>query len=330
MAMCQTRDRDPRKGGSSQGRGTLQYHPMDLVLQLIVFAIGLGTAAASHWGPGHHLEFAERVLRRRRELLPRGVARLLGEHADAYRYGNLAADLITVKAYGGHQNHCHRWTMIEAMGEHSTGSEEEQAFILGYLSHLAADTIAHNHFVPFHLVRFARGRGLGHLYWEMMADRFVADHRWDALERMQGLARLDQLDHMINASVPRKALTVGANRIIFDHVLLVARRRSWRRGMEKLHPVGRVGLQRGFLRTFQRASVQRIQLALRPRGLAKLSHLDTTGKAALKEAAKIRRQMVRRYASGEARDEAGQALAQSFLAGMESPPQGHRSQTPHW
>ena len=104
--------------------------------------------------------FARRPPRsRRRELLPTDARRLLDEHKDAYVYGNLAADIINMKGYGGHKNHCHRWTIIEAMRA-GAESPAEQAFVLGYLSHLAADTIAHNHFVPYHLTRYARTKGL--------------------------------------------------------------------------------------------------------------------------------------------------------------------------
>jgi hypothetical protein len=53
-------------------------------------------------------------------------------------------------------------------------TDAERAFALGYLSHLAADTIAHNHYVPYHLARYARSKGPRALYWEMRADRFVA------------------------------------------------------------------------------------------------------------------------------------------------------------
>src|SRR6185369_13819255 len=92
------------------------------------------------WGPGHHLEFAERVHRRRREMLPLDVASLIHEERDAFEYGNIAADIINFKAYGGAYSHCHRWTIIEEMRAQARTPREE-AFVLGYLSHLAADTI---------------------------------------------------------------------------------------------------------------------------------------------------------------------------------------------
>ena len=281
------------------------------------------------WGPGHHLEFATRVLRRRREHLPARTADLLGEERDAYLYGNLAADIINMKAYGGHRNHCHRWTIIEEMVAR-TRSRAGEAFVLGYLSHVAADTIAHNHFVPYHLVRYARGRGLGHLYWEMMADRHVPEARWEVVTRLKDQDGLTELDQLINSTVPKKALPMGANKLIFDHVLLVSERRSWRAGMDRLHPIAKVKLEKGFLTRFQRAAVARVRLAITVRGRRALAHVDTTGKAAQKEAARLRRQLVKAHPPGPERDAAARELARPFLEGMESPPPDHRRSTPHW
>lgn len=298
---------------------------MSTILLLLVLA-----ALVAPWGPGHHLEFSERVHRRRRELLPTDRARVLGAEKDAYFYGSIAADIINMKAYGGHRNHCHRWTIAEEMREHATGSAAEEAFILGYLSHLAADTIAHNHFVPYHLVRFARGKGLGHVYWEMSADRYVPAKRWEVISLLRSRRELDRLDELVNRTVPRKALPMGANKLIFNHVLLVSHRASWRRGMERIHPIGKVRLEKGFLSLFQRAAVDRVRLALRPRGLRRLMHLDTTGKAAQKEAARLRSLLVQRYPAGEERDFHAEELAAPFLDGMQSPPPDHKNGTPHW
>ena len=299
----------------------------------MILAIALLTALAvllqGAWGPGHHLEFAERVWRRRREKLPTDRAKLVGKHRKAYFYGNIAADIINMKAYGGHHNHCHRWTIVERMREHATTADEE-VFILGYLSHLAADTIAHNHFVPYHLVRYARGRGLGHLYWEMNADRLVPEARWKIVTELKEAKELNALDELINATVPKKALSMGTNKMLFNHVLLLSEKHSWRRGVDAIHPISKVVLTKGFLGRFQEAAVERIRLALRPKGLSTLLHLDTSGKAAQKEAARLRKVLVQRYPPGPRRRAHAAELATPFLEGMESPPKLGENRAPHW
>ncbi len=301
-----------------------------MTLTLLLSLALLALLSRMPWGPGHHLEFAERTWRRRRERLPRDVALLLGEERRAYFYGNLAADIINMKAYGGHKNHCHRWTIIDEMRSHATTPGEE-AFVLGYLSHLAADTIAHNHFVPYHLARYARTRGFGHLYWEMNADRWIPEKRWSIVGELKEARELDRMDELINATVPRKALSMGTNKLIFNHVLLVSERRSWRRGMESLHPIEKVQLHKGFLEIFQVAATERVRLALHPRGLLKLVHVDTNGKRAQKAAMTMRRELVARHAAGSERDQAGERAATVFLAGMQSPPpDAGRGVEPMW
>ncbi len=296
---------------------------MSLILGLLV----LGLLLSSHWGPGNHMEFAERIYRRRREWLPASVARLLTEERSSYLYGNIAADLINFKAFGGHYNHCHRWTIVEDM-QAASQTPGEEAFCLGYLSHLAADTIAHNHFVPYHLARYSRGKSLGHVYWEMSADRFVKESRWQAIGVLKRDHKLNPLDELVNSAVPKKALPFKTNKLLFNHVLLVSERERWRRGVERLHPMRQVSLEKGFLEQFRRAAVGRIRTALHKRGLPKLVHLDTNGKAAQREAAQLRRKLILEYPNSNARREESEAASRRFLTEMKSPPSS--SGDPHW
>jgi len=299
--------------------------PVALVAILLVLVCALVP-----WGPGSHLEFEHRVFRRRRERLQAATAELIERHREAFQYGNIAADIINFKAVGGHYNHCHRWTIIEEMRSHA-GTDEERAFILGYLAHLAADTIAHNHFVPYHLARYARVKGLGHLYWEMNADRFVPEERWEVVSRLKALPELTDMDRLVNATVPRKALSMGTNKAIFNHVLLVSEREQYRRGIARLHPMGRLKLTKGFLDLFRDAAVERIFLALRPGGLHQLAHLDTNGKLAQKRAMQMRRGVLQRLAPGRVRRHLSESLAAPFLEGMQSPPPADENgREPHW
>jgi len=287
------------------------------MLLLLIVALACAHAA---WGPGTHLEFEHRVFRRRRERLPAGVAALIEEHRAAWQYGHIAADIINFKAIGGPYSHCHRWGIVDEMRNLST-SDAERAFVLGYSAHLAADTIAHNHFVPYHLARFARTQGLGHLYWELNADRFVPEERWEVVTRLKAEPELARLDELVNRTVPKKALSMSTNKLIFNHVLLVSERRRWRDHVLKLHPLSQVDLSRGFLDLFRDAAIERIFLALQPRGLARLAHVDANGKSAQKRAMETRRKLVERFLSPRrARDGVCEALAAEFLIGMQSPP----------
>ncbi len=296
-----------------------------MTLALLLACLLLLPFVSATWGPGHHLEFAERVLRRRKELLPSSVAKLIESERAAYQYGNIAADIINFKAYGGAYSHCHRWAIVDDMRSHAT-SDREEAFILGYLSHLAADTIAHNHFVPYHLARYARTKGLGHLYWEMSADRFVPEDRWEIVTALKSDRELTELDELVNRTVAKKALSMSTNKLIFNHVLLVSERQHWRNGMAKIHPMTQVALSKGFLSLFQNAAVDRIRLALHPKGLRQLIVVDANGKDAQKAAMKMRQNTLLRWTSSRARAENSAGSAAGFLQGMESPPRRAEAQ----
>jgi len=291
----------------------------------ILAACVLATLAT--WGPGNHLEFARRVYRARRKLLPAQTARLLREERSAYLYGNIAADIINFKGFGGHYNHCHRWTIVRDM-QAGAVSDAEHAFALGYLSHLAADTIAHNHYVPYHLARYARSKGLGHLYWEMRADRFVPESRWRLVTALKADRELDALDELVNRFVPRKALSMRTNKLLFNHVLLISERDQWRAGVDRLHSASAAPLEPEFLELFRRAAVGRIRLALRPGGLETLLHLDTNGKEAQAAAWQTRKRALRRLVGSARRERECAEHARGFLVGMESPPS--QQGVPHW
>jgi hypothetical protein len=292
---------------------------------LVLFALLLLANGALSWGPGNHLEFALRVMRARRKL-PGAAARLLRDERPAYLYGNIAADIINFKGYGGHYNHCHRWTIVSEMRARAR-STAEQAFVLGYLSHLAADTIAHNHYVPYHLARYARSKGLGHLYWEMRADGLVPEGHWRIVTGLKQDRALDALDRLVNDAVPRKALSMRTNKLLFNHVLLISERDRWRRGVARLHGLSSAPLDPEFLELFRTAAVGRIRLALEPDGLETLLHIDTNGKAAQHGAWTARKQALKRIWSAR-RERESAANAAHFLVGMESPPA--KRGEPHW
>ncbi len=294
---------------------------------LAIVLLLLISATVLAWGPGNHLVFAVRVYRARRKLVSAATARLLREERTAYYYGNIAADIINFKGWGGHYNHCHRWTIVEEMRAHASTPAEE-AFVMGYLSHLAADTIAHNHFVPYHLARYARSKGLGHLYWEMRADRFVPESYWQLVKTLKNDRALDHLDELVNLSVPKKALSMRTNKLLFNHVLLLSERDRWRRGVERLHGFARTPLDKEFLELFRKAAVGRIRFALQEDALDPLLHLDTNGKQAQRAAWKARKRVLRRVASGARRRVASEEHAAIFLEGMESPPIERGE--PHW
>ena len=90
----------------------------------------------------------------------------------------------------------------------------------------------------------------------MYADRFVPEERWKGIASLKADRELDELDELVNATVPRKALPMRANKLVFNHVLLVSERDSWRRRMGGIHTLAYAPLEKGFLEIFRRAAVE--------------------------------------------------------------------------
>ncbi len=196
-----------------------------LVILVALAVLCLGSRAG--WGPGTHITFARRLLDRDLESIPAEPRRLITAHEPHFLYGNIAADIISYKNYGGMKNHCHNWNIRERLLEFAD-TDAELAFVYGYMCHLAADVVAHQHFVPYHIVYGLPPRLFGHLYWEALADGGVAEEQWDRIDGMRLDRSIHENDRLILEAVPKRAFSHTTNKLIFNHVLLARSRRSWR------------------------------------------------------------------------------------------------------
>jgi hypothetical protein len=62
---------------------------------------------------------------------------------------------------------------------------------------------------------------------------------------------LDALDELVNRFVPRKALSMRTNKLLFNHVLLISERDQWRAGVARLHQAAAAPLDESFLEQFR-------------------------------------------------------------------------------
>ena len=124
--------------------------------------------SAFAWGPGVHTVTALSALSEASLLLP-AVARVITAFPREYLYGCLAADFFIGKSKTKRAGHPHNWAGGFSCLEGSK-DDQEAAFTYGILSHLAADVVAHNFFVPNLVSVCPTGRRRGHLYWEFKAD----------------------------------------------------------------------------------------------------------------------------------------------------------------
>lgn len=101
----------------------------------------LSPSAALAWGPLTHIYLGNEIYSFA-ALIPPVVMDLIRKHREDFLYGNLIADMIIGKKYMPDDKSSHSWETGLKLFE-QTDSPSEKAFIYGYLSHLAADTVAH-------------------------------------------------------------------------------------------------------------------------------------------------------------------------------------------
>ena len=124
--------------------------------------------AAWAFGPAAHVYLGTHLLDTLTLISPQ-IADILRAHPQSFLYGSMAADISFAKKYVPAGRHCHFWHVGEEI-LHAAKNDRLRAVGYGYLSHLAADTIAHNFFVPRQLMLTATTKALGHAYWEHRLD----------------------------------------------------------------------------------------------------------------------------------------------------------------
>ena len=138
-----------------------------------MIALALLPGVAHAWTPGTHIFLGESALANLHQL-PTAIADLLRAFPYDFLYGNIAADTSLAKKYAPVGRHCHAWHVGQEIFDLAP-TDPLRAFGLGYLSHLAADTVAHNFFVPRQLVLTTTTTAIGHSYWESRFETHLGD-----------------------------------------------------------------------------------------------------------------------------------------------------------
>ena len=177
---------------------------------------------AHAWGPLAHLNFSAQALANLGVVQP-SLRGLLQDFANDFLYGSLAADIVVGKNMARYVYHCHNWRVgFNVFKQARPGAE--QAFSLGFLSHLAADTVAHNYFVPYKTVASFHKANTRHAYWELRYDQRM-DRALSTLARSVSTRAMRQghdrfLDRtLVGASV----IPFGVSKQLFRSLLASAR-----------------------------------------------------------------------------------------------------------
>jgi len=181
------------------------------------------------WTPGTHIFLGEAVLANL-GTLPAAAADLLRAFPFDFLYGNIAADSSIAKKYAPVGRHCHFWHVGQEIHDLAQ-SDALRAFGLGYLSHLAADVVAHNFFVPRQLLLTSSTSGFGHSYWESRFELPLGD---TFARTAKEVILLDHspadahLDRIISPTI----FSVRTNRRLFRGIVHLTEMQGWHRAFQ--------------------------------------------------------------------------------------------------
>ena len=185
---------------------------MRIFIAATVLSIILLPSTAFAWGPLTHIYLGNQLLSLA-GLLPVGLYEILKRYKKDFLYGTLMADIIVGKKYMPHTNNSHSWDVAFELFS-AARTKQQKAFVYGYMSHLAADTVAHN-------IYTVKKRNIGHTLLELKADCIIDKKYW---LQARGIDRTIQHrnDYFLEHSLDRFIFSFKTNKKILNGMVFLS------------------------------------------------------------------------------------------------------------
>jgi hypothetical protein len=239
------------------------------------------------WGPATHVALGEAVLNSL-YLLPPAIRFLLERFPIHFLYGSVAADISFAKKYVPEGRHSHNWTVGEEILR-TAPDDALRATAYGYLAHLAADTVAHNTFIPRKLFLTRTGKAHGHTYWEHRMDLNVGEEFLGKARRLVMDYDHSEADELFDNVLARTIFTFRTNRRIFRGMIQFQDNDRWKQVFDRVLKSSRYDLPAERVETYLGLSFDFIVDYFSNRRTSRPRALDPVGALNLRIAKKLRR-----------------------------------------
>jgi len=258
------------------------------ILGIAGFAILLLPEPAWAWGPGMHILVGTELLAAL-GLFPAAIAEILRRFPYDFLYGCIAADITFGKKYVPVGRNCHHWHVGEELYE-AADSDATRACAIGYLTHLAGDTIAHNYFLPRKLVTSANTQAVGHSYWEHRMDIHLGQAYLRAAFHL--ITDFDQShnDRLMDRVLDRSVFSFQTNRRIFRGMIRLADHDTWQAMFDRVLDYSRWDVDDHEVSSWVRSTFDFAADYLVHRKQSHAAFLDPTGDRALGVAKRLNRE----------------------------------------
>ncbi len=185
---------------------------MKLTKLLLLLGFILVPSQVFAWGPLTHVYLGTELFSLAASILPAGLYELLRRHREDYLYGNLMADIIIGKTLLPYDKNSHTWDMAFELMD-AAHTNQQKAFVYGYISHLAADTVAHEKLTD-------KRRHVGHTVFELKSDSLVGRKYWS---RAVSIDRKVQRrnDRFLESTLESPFLSVKTNKRIYKGMVML-------------------------------------------------------------------------------------------------------------